>query len=126
MKKILGLILLIAVTYTLPAQVQRTPAKSNADSSTTGLKSDEKRDSKKQVLRELNLTQEQRSKMKEINESGKAAKDAVESDATLSEIQRKEKLKSIKKEQFLKIQSILTEEQKIKFKELRQNREPGN
>ena len=71
------------------------------------------------MFRELDLTKEQRAKMKEINQSMKTSKEAIENDATLSETEKKQKLKTLRKEQAVKIQEILTEEQKIKFRELR-------
>ena len=49
-----------------------------------------------------------------VNSEGK-----WETHNALSETEKKEKLKKLKKEQAEKIQAILTDEQKIKFKELR-------
>ena len=47
----------------------------------------------------------------------KSSKEAIENNKELSDVQKKDKLKSLKKEQMAKIQSVLTEEQKIKFRE---------
>jgi len=43
----------------------------------------------------------------------------LENDTTLTEADKKAKLKALKKEQAQKIQALLTEEQKIKFRKLR-------
>ena len=77
------------------------------------------------MFRELDLSKEQKVKLKEINQSMKASKEAIENDTALSETAKKEKLRSLRKEQAFKIQAILTEEQKIKFRELR-TKKKGN
>ena len=54
-------------------------------------------------------------------QSGKASKDAIENNAQLSEPEKKKQLRELQKAQLLKIQSILTEEQKAKFQASKQN-----
>ena len=74
------------------------------------------------MFRELDLTREQKIKMKEINQSMKASRETIENDTTLSETEKKTKLRALKKEQIQKIQAILTEEQKNKFRQMREKK----
>jgi len=101
------------------AQVQRTPAKQKTDTLNAAKVSEKNRDSRKEMFRELDLSKEQKIKMKELNQSMKASREAIENDSTLSETEKKAKLKTLRKEQVQKIQALLTEEQKVKFRELK-------
>lgn len=120
MKKYIGISLLMLITgYVSLAQVQRTPVKQKTDSSAIVTEPGKNKDSRKEMFRELNLSREQKIKMKEINHSMKASKEAIENDTALSETEKKAKLRALKKENIQKIQAILTEEQKIKFRQLK-------
>ena len=120
MKKYIGISLLILMTgYISLAQVQRTPVKQKTDSSAIVIEPEKNKDSRKEMFRELDLSREQKIKMKEINQSMKASKEAIENDTALSETEKKAKLRALKKENIQKIQAILTEEQKIKFQQLK-------
>ena len=119
MKKYIGIGLFIMISCTCFAQIQRTVVKQKPDSTATEQGPEKKNESRKEIFRELDLTKEQRGKMKEINQSMKASKEAIENDAVLSDTEKREKLRSLRKEQAIKIQAILTEEQKIKFRELK-------
>lgn len=101
-------------------QIQRNVVKQKSDSATTNPVPAKENESRKEILKELDLTKEQKVKLKEVNQSMKASKEAIENNMELSDIQKKEKLKALKKEQMSKIQSILTEEQKIKFRQLKE------
>ncbi len=119
MKKYIGIGLLMMISCTCFAQIQRTVVKQKSDSTAVEQVPENKDGSRKEMFRELDLSKEQKAKMKEINQSMKASKEAIENDAVLSDTEKKEKLKLLRKEQTFKIQAILTEEQKIKFSELR-------
>ncbi len=119
MKKYIGIGLLMMISCTCFAQIQRTVVKQKSDSTAVEQVPENKDGSRKEMFRELDLSKEQKAKMKEINQSMKASKEAIENDAVLSDTEKKEKLKLLRKEQTFKIQAILTEEQKIKFRELR-------
>lgn len=119
MKKYIVIAVLIIFSSTSFAQIQRTVVKQKPDSTASEQRVEKKDGSRKEMFRELNLTKEQKIKLKEINQSMKASKESLEKDAALSETEKKEKLKKLKKEQAEKIKAILTDEQKIKFKELR-------
>ena len=114
------IVLCILFHCTSFAQIQRKVVKQKADSATAKSEPVKENESRKEILKELDLTKEQKVKLKEVNQSMKASKEAIENNLELSDIQKQEKLKALKKEQMSKIQSILTEEQKIKFRQLKE------
>lgn len=118
-KYIVSIILMTMVGYTSNAQVQRTPAKKQTDSVVAKQVTEKNPDSRKEMLKELDLTKDQKNKMKEINGSTKASKEAIENDTALSTEEKKVKLKSLRQEQMQKIQALLTEEQKAKFRKMK-------
>ena len=83
-----------------------------ADTTATPVKANEHKDKYK----DLNLTDEQKGKVKELNKRNKAEKAKIEGDATLTPEQKSAKLKEIKKEQSKSFKAILTPEQIEKFK----------
>lgn len=106
------------------AQIERKPAITKADSaSTTSSSGKMNKQSKKDRIKDLDLTKEQKMKMREIKQSGKATKESIENNTSLSEEDKKEQLRALQIEQAQKIQEILTDEQKAKFKAGRQNRQ---
>ncbi len=101
------------------AQIERKPA-ARADSLKTEKAIAEKeKPAVKEVLRQLDLTREQRIRLKQIRDDNQAKKAAIENNTGLNDEQKKKQLKELKKEQANKLQSILTEEQKEKFRSLR-------
>jgi len=118
MKRYIGIALLVMSGLTSAAQIQRTVKQRN-DSTAIEPADSKKKDSRKEMLKELDLTKEQKAKLREINQSMKASKEAIENDTTLSETERKEKLKTHRREHAAKVQAILTDEQKIKFRQLK-------
>jgi Spy/CpxP family protein refolding chaperone len=76
---------------------------------------------KKEMMKELNLTKEQRGQMKEFHKSMKQKKEDINNDNTLTEAQKKDKMKELHKEQKEKMKAILTPEQKEKMKEQKKN-----
>ena len=116
----IGIGLFILLHNTSFGQIQRNVVKQKSDSASANPFPSKENESRKEILKELDLTKEQKVKLKEVNQLMKASKEAIENNMELSEIQKKEKLKVLKKEQMSKIQSILTEEQKIKFRQLKE------
>jgi len=76
--------------------------------------------SQKQILQDLNLTKEQKVKIKDIRQDAKTKKEAIENDSTLTETQKAQKLQELKKETSAEVDNILTDEQKAKKKQMRQ------
>ena len=75
---------------------------------------------KKAMMKELNLTKEQRAQMKEFKQSMKQRKADITNDKTLTQEQKQAKLKELHKEKKEKMNSILTPEQREKMKEQEQ------
>lgn len=69
---------------------------------------------KKAMMNELNLTPDQKSKMKAIHESAKEQRNAIKSDSTLTQDEKRAKMKDFQKSQSQKINSILTPDQQAK------------
>lgn len=116
------LLALLLGNLSLSAQIERAPVVGKTDTIKFTASNEKKnKQSQKDRLEELDLTKEQKGKLKEIRQSGKAAKDAIESNAQLSEQEKKKQLRNLKMEQAQKVQGILTEEQKAKFKASKQN-----
>lgn len=116
--KILPLFVAFLLTsFITSAQIEREPVvmgKMDTISFSANGKSD--KISGRDRLKDLNLTKEQRVKMKEMRADNQAKKAAIESNSNLSDAEKKMQLRALQKEQAQKIQSILTEEQKAKFK----------
>ena len=118
MKKIIAITLISVLTVTTSfAQIQRTP-KAKMDSAVTQEAAAPKT-GRGQMIKSLNLTRQQKLKMKEIMQDSKAKKQAIDSDTTLVGAAKQQKMRALRKEQFEKINSMLTDEQKEKFKQLR-------
>ena len=122
MKK-LSTLLLFTVSISLSfAQVQRakTTTKQPSDSvaKTTELNQTGKV-KKRQMMRELNLTKEQKGKLKEINQANKAKKEEVLNNDKLVQEEKDAKLKALHQEQAKNTLTILNDEQKAKIKKMR-------
>jgi len=125
------ILLLVLVSLSSSAQIERVPVTDKKDTNLIpkdtniipfiGSRVTIDKQSRKERFKELDLTREQKGKLKEINQSGKAAKEAIENNTSLSEDEKKKQLRSLQKAQVEKIQAILTPEQFEKFKASRQN-----
>jgi len=123
MKISLIVLVLSLATITASAQIERQTVvvkKDSAQTATNDNKADKQ--SRKERFKELDLTKEQKGKLKEIMQSGKAAKEAIESNTQLSEDDKKKQLRELQKSQAQKIQAMLTPEQREKFKASRPNK----
>ncbi|MEO5944148.1 MAG: hypothetical protein ABIP30_08540 [Ferruginibacter sp.] len=113
MKKILFVLMLSIFTSVGFAQVRRTQVKKPVPDSSQKAKV---------KIKELNLSKDQRGKLKEMKQENKTAKDQVENDATLSEKQKKQQLKALKRQNAEKMNTLLTDDQREKLREMRGNR----
>jgi Spy/CpxP family protein refolding chaperone len=122
MRSSIILLSILLTGATASAQIERQPVVVKADSAQAA-NPNNKADkmSRKDRFKDLDLTREQRAKLKEINQSGKAAREAIENNTGLSEEEKKKQLRNHQREQMQKIQAILTPEQREKFKASRQN-----
>ncbi len=107
MKKLLLLgITAFALTMGVNAQVQR-----KVDSTQKVMK----RAGDKNMMGQLDLTADQRQKMKEINQDQKQKAEAIRNNDALSDAQKKEQLKELNKKRQESVNAILTKEQKEKM-----------
>ena len=124
-------LVLFLLTLSASAQIERKPIVAAKADSTQTTTTDNKVDKqspvrigtggRKERMRELDLTREQKGKMKEIMQANKAAKDAIENNTQLPEADRKKEMRELQKSMAQKIQAILTPKQMEKFKASRQN-----
>ena len=124
MKKVILLFIICISNLFAVAQTQRkknNPQSSTADSA-TGVINKTNRQYKKQMVKDLNLTKIQKSKLKEIRHTGKQKKEAIENDATLTAAQRETKLKDLKRELAKNTMELLNDEQKAKMKQMRKEK----
>jgi Spy/CpxP family protein refolding chaperone len=121
MKQLLTILLLTAaLAQSAQAQIRRTvPDKPKADSAAAPTTAPGEKMKRKEMLKELNLTKEQKGKFKEMRKEAKNKKEAIENNDKLSQEEKDKQLKELKKEQFEKTDTLLTNEQKEKFKKMR-------
>ncbi|MEP7145075.1 MAG: hypothetical protein ABI707_19470 [Ferruginibacter sp.] len=127
MKKIWMLLTFIFILSGAFSQVQRKSLGINDTNNTVNDKRDGKQDiakktSARKVLKELNLTKEQKLKLKEMRQDNKSKRDEIVNDASQTEDQKHEKLKAIRKAAAYNLQRILSDEQKANLKEIRKGR----
>ncbi|MBK8787638.1 MAG: hypothetical protein IPO01_06445 [Chitinophagaceae bacterium] len=116
--KITWFVLFLFLTaLTATAQVERKPVVVKTDASqATANDPQVDKQSRKERFKELDLTREQKSKLKEIMQANKAAKEAIENNTQLSDQDKKKQLRELQKAQMQKIQAILTPEQQEQFR----------
>ena len=123
MRSIAGIaIFLFFISNASLAQIQRTPVKQPADTNTVSPETSKQENPRKEIFRELNLSKEQKQQLKAINQTTKAAKETIENDNTLTESEKKTKLLTLRKNNAFKINAMLTEEQKKKFRQLKESK----
>ncbi len=125
MKKIISLLLTVVVVINANAQVQRKHTVQNVKDTAATMNMADDKMKKKDMMRELNLTKQQRLKLKEMRQAGKAKMDEIENDSKLSDSEKKLKLKELKKQQMEGTMSVLNDEQKAKMKAMRKEQK-GN
>ncbi len=124
-----GLVLVLLSSSLISfAQVERKPSPVKQADSVSGNAAGNKTDkgSRKDMIKELDLTKEQKGKLKEIRQANMAKKEAIENNSQLSEDEKKKQLRDLQKEQAQNIQAVLTDQQKEKFKAKRREAMKGN
>lgn len=128
MKKITLVLLFICSISAGFAQVKRAkpaPAAKAQDSAAAVINTPASAN-KKEMMRELNLSKEQKIKLKAIKQEQKAKIDEVKNDPKLSADEQKAKLKALRMEQLKQTMAVLNDEQKARFKELRKQNKHGD
>ncbi len=122
MKKI-SILLLAVINVSLSfAQVQRTkPAiKQSSDSLSATIETKQTGKLKKrEMMRELNLTKEQKGKLKEIKQANKEKTEEVLNNDKLTQKEKDARLKTLHQQQAEKTLTVLNDEQKAKIKKMR-------
>lgn len=121
MKSLPLLLLLWMTTLALSAQIERKPATLRSDTAAAGITEAGTTQNRRGRISDLDLTREQRSKLKELRLANSSAKAAIENNDQLSRADKKKQWRKFQKDQAVKIQAILTPEQWEKFKASRQN-----
>ena len=78
-------------------------------------------ESRKQAMKDLNLTKAQKKDLKAANMEFKNKMQAVKNDASLSKQEKKIQLQSIKKEKMDKMSTILTPDQQQKMNDMKKS-----
>jgi protein CpxP len=92
-----------------------TPDTSNAQTATTPQKTERG----EKFAKELNLTPEQQTELKQIRESSREQFKAIKNDSSLTADQKKAKMKELRKSTNEQMMSKLNPDQQAKFKEMR-------
>jgi hypothetical protein len=128
MQKIMMLLAFVFLGFGMFAQVQRKVAGTN-DTYQTAVNDEketnegfDKKPNKRQILKELNLTREQKSRLKEIQQDNKSKRDEIMNDGSLTKDQKQDKLKEIRRAEVYDLQGILSDEQKARLKAIRKER----
>jgi hypothetical protein len=124
MKKIISLFVFISLISFSVAQVQRKINAENKPDSVMN-NSDKKQGqfaNKKKLMKDLDLSKEQKSKLKEQRQIAQEKKAAIEGNEKLTPAQQEAKLKELRKEQAKNTLDILNEEQKEQLKKMRKDK----
>jgi Spy/CpxP family protein refolding chaperone len=111
------MLLAAGLTFAQPSQESQAPTPNKH----AGMQRGESADQHLQMLSEkLNLTDEQKAKLKPILQDQMQQMKAVREDSSLSEEQKRAKMKPIHESLHDQINAVLTPEQQAKFKQMRQ------
>ena len=112
MKKIITIATLVLIGAKGFSQAKKEMNETPVSTTAPAAKSEDHKDKYK----DLNLTEDQKSKVKELSKKNKAEKAKIEADATLAADQKAAKLKELKKEQSKAFKAILTPQQLETYK----------
>ena len=111
-----GLFLILLLSSVISfAQVERVPSKK-----TDSLTGNTSPSNKKDLIKDLDLSTGQQAKLKEIRQTVRMKREAIDNNDQLTDDERKKQLRELQKQQAGWIQEILTDEQKEKFRSNRQ------
>lgn len=78
------------------------------------------------MMKQLNLTEAQKQQLKQFRTDGKSQFEALRNDKSLSDDQRKAKMKELRQQRSEQMKSVLTQEQLEKLKSMRKEHEAKN
>ena len=115
MKKLLtGIVMFCVLSVTVMAQ--------DSTSKSGRSKPENRKEMKRKMQQELQLSPEQGKEMKGINKDFKSKAQAIKDDTNLTEEQRKTQLKSLNKERTEKVNTVLNPEQQKKMEAMKKER----
>lgn len=120
MKKMFVLMAVTAICQMGFSQ-QNPPTENNLKTETgTGyMRNHKEKHDRRKMMSELNLTSDQKTKLKEMRMANKQKKDAIMNNSSLSETQKREQLKDLHKEHAKGLENVLTDDQKAKMKSMK-------
>ena len=77
---------------------------------------------KKEMVKQLHLTKQQKKEMKAFKLTTKKEREAIKSNSALTDQQKKDQLAQLKNDKHAKLEAILTPEQKEKMKQAKDNK----
>jgi periplasmic protein CpxP/Spy len=75
------------------------------------------RDRLQEAVNDLNLTDDQKGKLKDVFADAKTKHDSIMNDSTLTQDQKKDKMKSLHEDTMSKVNDVLTPDQRTQLKE---------
>jgi len=75
------------------------------------------RDKLQEAVNELDLTDDQKGKLKDVFTDAKLKRDSIMSDASLTDDQKKDKMKTLHQDTMSKVNEVLTPDQRTQLKE---------
>jgi Spy/CpxP family protein refolding chaperone len=122
---------LLVTAVAANAQAKDSPKKDSKQSGLSATDSSYKQNGKgtKGYLKDLDLTKDQEKQISELHKEARDEREKINKDSTLSDEQKKDKIKALEKEYKGKTNSVLTKEQRDKLKEKKEagkNKEADN
>lgn len=114
MKKILSILAISAICFTAQAQEKREAGEKHGDHFKKGMRHDRKQH-QRQMMKDLNLTDAQKSQMKAQREAYKTRMDQLKQNQNMSVKDYNEQKAKIQKEQREKMMSVLTPDQRARM-----------
>jgi Spy/CpxP family protein refolding chaperone len=110
-----------AALMVVPASFgQAAPAAPAKDQSQATSREDRKAQMHERLAQELNLTADQREKMKSLHESTRSKLQALRNNDQLTKEEKKAQFKQLRQEQRTQMEALLTPEQRTKFQQIRE------
>lgn len=118
MKKIFAV---LAITFIGQLAIAQVTPSSETGKSKSERKAFHKKGKHKraEMMKQLNLSEEQKIKFKEMKAANKEKREAIRNNSKLTEAQRREQMKALKDQQKSNLEAMLNDEQKAKMKEMK-------
>lgn len=126
MKKIFVLLTISMISLTGIAQTTETALSKPAASNTNaGSKHHKDKHANKELMKSLNLSEDQKAKFKEMKDANKSKREAIKNNSALSDDEKKAQMKEMKTAQKQQMHGMLSADQRAKMKAFKQQRKMG-